>query len=95
MTSRSFTVRNKAGIHCRPSGVILTAIKNEFPGLVFEIETADGQVTRLDSMLTILSLGLGAGARATLRVSGGDEAAAAERIAALFETEFDFPPRAS
>lgn len=95
MTSRIFTVRNKAGIHCRPSGVILTAIKNEFPGLVFEIETPDGEVTRLDSMLNILALGLGRGSQATLRVSGGDEAAAAERIAALFETEFDFPPRAS
>ncbi len=93
MTTREFTVRNSAGIHCRPSGVILTAIKNEFPGLTFEIETSDGTVTPLDSMLTILSLGLGKGAKATLRASGPGEEAAADKIASLFETEFDFPPR--
>ena len=58
MQKRIVTVRNRAGIHCRPSGVILTAIKNEFPDHFFQVITDDGEVTELDSMLALISLGL-------------------------------------
>ena len=47
MKERLVTIRNKAGIHCRPSGVILTAIRNEFPGHTFRLITADGVETEL------------------------------------------------
>lgn len=93
MQKRIVTVRNRAGIHCRPSGVILTAIKNEFPDHFFQVITNDGEVTELDSMLALISLGLGKGTSVTLQVEGIDEDRAIVRIGDLFEYEFDFPPK--
>ena len=92
MQERLIRVRNKAGIHCRPSGVILNAVNNEFPDDRFTIVTPEGE-TELDSMLALISLGLCCGAEARLRVEGPDEERAVKRIGDLFEYEFDFPPR--
>lgn len=93
MQERNFTVRNKAGIHCRPSGVILTAIKNEFPDHFFEVVNPSGTRMEINSMLALLSLELTCGTTALLRVEGIDEERAIERMCELFEYEFDFPPR--
>ncbi|MCI5778997.1 MAG: HPr family phosphocarrier protein [Lentisphaeria bacterium] len=93
MQERIVTIHNNAGIHCRPSGVILTAIQNEFPDHTFQLLTADGSVTELDSMLALISLALTRGSTARLRVEGVDEDKAIKRIGDLFEYEFDFPPR--
>ena len=93
MQERYFTVRNKAGIHCRPSGVILAAMRNEFPDHRFEVVTPDGVPQSADSMLALLSMELTCGTRALLRVEGIDEDRAIRRIGDLFEYEFDFPPR--
>ncbi|MBQ9787032.1 MAG: HPr family phosphocarrier protein [Lentisphaeria bacterium] len=93
MQERVVTIRNNAGIHCRPSGVILTAIKNEFPDHSFQLLTADGQLTELDSILALISLALCKGTSVTLQVEGVDEERAVKRIGDLFEFEFDFPPK--
>lgn len=93
MQERVVTIRNNAGIHCRPSGVILTAIKNEFPDHQFQLLTADGGCTELDSILALISLALSKGTSVTLQVEGIDEEKAIKRIGDLFEFEFDFPPR--
>lgn len=93
MKERCFTVNNRAGIHCRPSGVILNAITQEFPDHRCEVETADGTVTELTSILALISLALTRGTRAILRVEGVDEERAIKRLGDLFEYEFDFPPR--
>ena len=92
MQERLIRVKNKAGIHCRPSGVILNAVNQEFPDDRFTIVTAAGE-TALDSMLALISLGLACGAEALLRVEGPDEERAIKRIGDLLEYEFDFPPR--
>ena len=92
MQERLIRVRNKAGIHCRPSGVILNAVNNEFPDDRFSVVTPFGE-TELDSMLALISLGLACGSEALLRVEGPDEERAVKRIGDLFEYEFDFPPR--
>lgn len=92
MKHRTIRVRNAAGIHCRPSGVILNAVKEEFPYHSFTVRTADG-VTELDSILSLISLGLCKGDQAELSVEGPDEEKAIQRIGDLFEFEFDFPPR--
>ncbi|MDD3885701.1 MAG: HPr family phosphocarrier protein [Victivallaceae bacterium] len=93
MKERLFTVRNKAGIHCRPSSVILNTINMEFPFHTFQVVTSDEQVTELNSILSLISLGLSVGTKAILRVEGPDEETAIKRIGDLFENEFDFPPR--
>lgn len=92
MQERLIRVKNKAGIHCRPSGVILNAVNNEFPDDRFTVVTTAGE-TALDSMLALISLGLVCGAEALLRVEGPDEERAVKRVGDLFEYEFDFPPR--
>ena len=92
MQERLVRIRNKAGIHCRPSGVILNAVNQEFPDHRFTIVTPSGE-TVLDSMLALISLGLACGSEALLRVDGPDEERAVKRIGDLLEYEFDFPPR--
>ncbi len=93
MQERVFTVRNKAGIHCRPSSVILNTINRKFPGNRFSVKTNDGLETELNSILTLISLGLTVGSQAILCVDGPDEEAGLAEIGELFEHEFDFPPR--
>ena len=92
MRDRLITIRNRAGIHCRPSGVILKAIQKEFPDHLFEI-TFGGATTEITGILELLSLSLNRGDEAILHVEGPDEDKAIERIGDLFEYEFDFPPR--
>ena len=92
MQKRLVTVRNKAGIHCRPSSVILNTITQEFPDHRFEL-TCNGNTTELNSILALIAMGLSCGARAQLRVEGADEENAVKRIGDLFEHEFDFPAK--
>lgn len=93
MQERVVTVRNNAGIHCRPSGVILTTMKNEFPDHRLYILTADGEISEIDGILALISLALSKGTTVTLQIEGVDEERAIRKIGDLFEFEFDFPPR--
>ena len=92
MKKRQVTIRNKAGIHCRPSSVILNTISKEFPDHRFEV-IADGAGTELNSILALISLGLSCGTQVILEVEGADEENALKRIGDLFEYEFDFPEK--
>lgn len=88
METKSVTIRNKAGIHCRPSSAIMMAAET-FPGCKFSVRTARG-VTELNSILDLLSLGLQLGDEVEISVTGPQEAEACSKIAELFATEFDF-----
>ena len=84
------TIRNEAGIHCRPSAAIVKDL-SRFQSVIRVVSpagVADGQ-----SMMSLLSLGLEKGTVVKVRVKGRDKAAAAARAVELLETEFDFPPR--
>lgn len=89
MLEKKFVIRNTAGIHCRPSSVIISG-KESFPGVTFKVIAENG-TTDLSGILELLALGLQCGDEITLQVSGGDEAGALAAIGALFEKEFDFP----
>ena len=92
MKQRVVSVKNKAGIHCRPSSAILTAIMNDFPDHSFTLITPEGE-SELTSILSLIALGLQCGQTATLRVIGDNEEEAIVSIGDLFEREFDFPPK--
>jgi phosphocarrier protein len=92
MQERLVTIRNKAGIHCRPSSVILNTINQEFPDHRFEV-IQDGVATELNSILALISLGLSCGTQVILQVEGSDEEKAVQRVGDLFEYEFDFPEK--
>ena len=90
MIQRKVTIRNAAGIHCRPAGVILNAVK-EFPGTKLSITSPGGETQPLDSILVLISLGLRQHQCATLTAEGPEAEAAVGKIGDLFEFEFDFP----
>ena len=84
-------VENEAGIHCRPSSEILLK-RNEFPDCDISISTEKGDA-ELNSILSLISLGLSQGDRVTVKADGEDEENACRILADLFAYHFDFPPQ--
>lgn len=91
MTERTVIVVNEAGIHCRPSSEILLAVQ-KFPDCTIYAEASQGKV-ELNSMLALLGLGLTKGDQVKIIVEGENEHEACDTIAALFNFNFDFPPK--
>lgn len=90
MTEREATIRNEQGIHCRPSAVILKEIKGYGGEIMIASEHGEA---RLESVMSLLGLGLERGCRISIRVSGPQEENMADKLVELFEYNFDFPPR--
>ena len=88
MERKTVTIRNKAGIHCRPSSAIMS-VAAKYPGHEFTAESSRGK-TNLCSILDLLSMGLKKDDVVTLEVTGPNEKEVCEKLAELFETEFDF-----
>lgn len=84
------TVRNADGIHCRPSVLIVKAAEG-YDGAI--TVASDLNETNLRSVMSLMTLGLREGDCVTIRVNGPDAADMCRRLADLFETHFDFPPR--
>ena len=93
MQTRNITIRNSAGIHCRPSSVILNAVNAEFADHEFTLTNSRGESCELNSIMGLLALCLTCGEKAVLTAAGADEVNAADKIAALLEKEYDFPPQ--
>ncbi|MBE6366607.1 MAG: HPr family phosphocarrier protein [Lentisphaerae bacterium] len=93
MQKRSVSIRNRAGIHCRPSSVILNAVNAEFADHTFVLTSQRGESCELNSIMGLLALCLACGETAELTVEGPNEVNAIERIGDLLETEYDFPPQ--
>lgn len=91
MVVKKIVIRNRAGIHCRPSSAIMTEVE-KFPQVEFCLSAENGS-SSMHSILELLALGLQKGDEATLQVSGPDEQTACDTIAAALETEYDFPPQ--
>ena len=81
-------IKNEAGIHCRPSAMLIQE-RAAYSGDVM-VHSESGSTT-LQSVLECIMLGLEQGARVRIEVNGPNEEAFAARLAQLFETEFDFP----
>jgi len=88
MVEKKTTVINSAGIHCRPSSVILTEVQN-FPDHTFKIACTAGE-SDLESILSLLSLGIQCNEEVTVSVEGPDEESVCQKISDLFAFEFDF-----
>ena len=90
MIAQMVTIRNEAGIHCRPSSVIVkTAV--DYPGTI-RIQSEVG-VADCRSIMGLLCLAMEKGTQVTITVSGKDEDRMSRELVKLFETEFDFPPQ--
>ncbi|HDQ13913.1 MAG TPA: HPr family phosphocarrier protein [Sediminispirochaeta sp.] len=90
MVERTAAIKNRAGIHVRPSGVIIGAL-NELP--VDVRAESDGYEVELNSVMALLSLGLVAGDRVKLKIEGSEAQKYADQIVELFERRYDFPPK--
>ncbi len=83
-------VKNEAGIHCRPSAVLVTE-GSAYPGEI--LVSAESGTCTLTSALELIILGLEENTVVTIQVTGPDEEAFCNKLAGLFETLFDFPPK--
>ena len=90
MVEETAVVQNQAGIHVRPSGVIIEEI-GEYQGTVTAV--SNGFSVELNSVMGLLSLGLVQGDEVTIKVEGPDEEKVAAQVKELFERQYDFPPR--
>jgi phosphocarrier protein HPr len=90
MIQTKAVIQNEAGIHCRPSAILVTE-GCAYAGEI-EVTSATGSCN-LKSALELIMLGLEKGAKVTITVNGPNEEAEAKRLADLFETHFDFPPQ--
>jgi len=90
MVKTTAVIKNSAGIHVRPSGIIFEAIKN-FPGSVVII--SHGERYHLNSIMVLLSLGLVKGSEIQIEVNGPEEETECKTLKELFEKEFDFPKK--
>lgn len=80
-------VKSQYGIHARPSAVIATAAKDDFPHTeitLFKVNSEES--ARALSVLEIMILALPCGASVIIQATGDDEQKAAETIANIIET---------
>ena len=91
MAVNKVKIRNEAGIHCRPSSLIMQKVL-EYPDCSFNVECSKGEAD-LTSILTLMSLALEQGEEVKVTVNGPDEEEVCRKVSELFAYEFDFPPQ--
>ncbi len=84
--SRTVLVRNPQGLHARPAD-LLVRMANKFESTI--LIGKDGELVDCKSILSLLTLGAGAGTELSLQADGVDAAEAINSIAHLFESGFD------
>lgn len=86
MTERTVTVINRAGIHARPSALLVQTTKN-FKSNIYMEKGSDR--INAKSIMGIITLGAAYGTELKIIAEGEDEEAAVETIAKLFESKFE------
>ena len=90
MVTRTAVIRNNAGIHVRPTGIIIAEVgKHDCTIRV----SAKGMDTDLADYMGLLALGLCKGDSVEISVNGNNEEEACRYFVDLFQREFDFPPK--
>ncbi|MCL2267465.1 MAG: HPr family phosphocarrier protein [Treponema sp.] len=86
MIERAIKVINRAGIHARPSALLVQTTKN-FNSNVF-IQKGSDQINA-KSIMGIITLGASYGTELKIIAEGDDEEAAIEALVKLFESKFE------
>ena len=86
MTERMVKVINRAGIHARPSALLVQTTKNFESNIFFE---KNSDRINAKSIMGIITLGAGYGAEVKIIAEGADEKEAVEALAKLFESKFE------
>ena len=90
MITKTATVKNKMGIHVRPTGVIIHSLNGVNADVTVK---GKGMETDLCDHMGLLAIGLCEGDTVEITVNGEDEEKLCSALMELFEREFDFPPR--
>ncbi|HYG59553.1 MAG TPA: HPr family phosphocarrier protein, partial [Symbiobacteriaceae bacterium] len=83
---RTFTLTNATGLHARPAALFVQTAKG-FDDTDVVVRKGDREVSAR-SLLSVLSLGAGAGADIVIRCTGARESEAMAALAQLVETGF-------
>jgi phosphocarrier protein len=86
MTEKVITVINRAGIHARPSALLVQTTKNYKSNIYIE---KDNDRINAKSIMGIITLGASYGTVLKIIADGEDEHAAVETVARLFESKFE------
>lgn len=86
MIEREITVINKAGVHARPSAMIVKTA-SQFDSEVFL--SCDGTEVNAKSIMSVMMLAAAQGSIVKIKTEGSDEMQAADAIAALFASKFN------
>jgi len=86
MSERIIKVVNRAGIHARPSAILVQTTKN-FKSNIY-IEKGEYRINA-KSIMGIITLGAGYGTELKLIAEGEDEIEAIEILVKLFESKFE------
>jgi phosphocarrier protein len=86
MFEKIVTIQNRAGIHARPSAMLVQAAK-DFKANIF-LEKGNDRING-KSIMGILTLGASYGTEIKIIAEGEDEEAAVEAIAKLFDSKFE------
>jgi phosphocarrier protein len=86
MTERIVTVSNRAGIHARPSALLVQTTKN-FSSNIYIEKGADR--INAKSIMGIITLGASYGTELKIVAEGEDEEKAVEILVKLFESKFE------
>ena len=83
MKSFNYVITDPVGIHARPAGLLVKAIK-EFAGSTVTITKGDKSVNAL-KLMGLMQMGIKQGDTVTVAVEGGDEDAVCAAIEAFFK----------
>jgi phosphocarrier protein len=86
MIERIVTVANRAGIHARPSALLVQTTKN-FSSNIY-IEKGTDRINA-KSIMGIITLGASYGTELRIIAEGEDEETAVETLVKLFESKFE------
>ena len=86
MTEKIVTVVNRAGIHARPSALLVQTTKNFKCNIYIEKNT---DRIKAKSIMGIITLGATYGTELKIITDGEDEESAVEAIVKLFESKFE------
>jgi phosphocarrier protein HPr len=90
MVSKSATIQNGHGIHCRPSTAIVKAMA-DYDGTIRVVGKQGTASCR--SVMELMAMELYDGTPVTIEVEGPDETDIADQLVELFERHFDFASR--
>ncbi len=83
MTTFTYTITDPVGIHARPAGLLVKAVKDLDSEVTIEKEPGKGAAGT--KLMALMGLGIKQGDTVTVTVEGGNEAANAQALEQFFQ----------